>query len=119
MCEKRDISENADGGYCIELTNSLLILAEKELAAFIGAVDELFGPQQARQSAFDWIEELELKDLRGQSIPDWRQATLGASARLGALMSGQCSPVVTASKERRNENVNPETRAGTGLASGP
>lgn len=96
MCEKRDISEGAERDYCIELTNSLLILAEKELAAFIGAVDELFGPQQARQSAFDWIEELELKDWpRGQSIPDWRQATLGASARLGALISGQCPPVVT------------------------
>lgn len=32
----------AERDYCIELTNSLLILAEKELAAFISAVGELF-----------------------------------------------------------------------------
>lgn len=84
MCEKHDISEAAERDYCIELTNRLLILAEKELAAFIRAVDDLFGPHQARQSAFDWIEELELRDWpTGGSIPDWRQATLGASARLG------------------------------------
>lgn len=95
MCDKHDISEEAERDYHIELTNNLLILAEKELAAFISAVEELFGPHQARQSAFDWIEELELSDWpTEESIPDLRQATLGASARLGASMSAM-PPVVT------------------------
>jgi hypothetical protein len=64
-------------------------LAEKELSAFIRAVDQLFGAEQARQSALDWIEELERMDWpSGESVPDWRRATVGASARLGALLSG-------------------------------
>lgn len=85
-----NISKDAETDCRIEFANGLLILAEKELSAFISAVDELFGPRQARQSAFDWIEELELMDWpSGESIPDWRQATLGASARLGTLMSAR------------------------------
>jgi hypothetical protein len=58
-------------------------------SAFIRAVDKLFGAEQARQSALDWIAELERMDWpSGESIPDWRRATVGASARLGALLSG-------------------------------
>jgi hypothetical protein len=37
-------------------------LAERELSAFIAAVTELFGPEQARTSTEDWLEELELMD---------------------------------------------------------
>jgi hypothetical protein len=68
--------------------SSWLKMAEKELSAFIRAVDKLFGAEQARQSALDWIEELGRMDWpSGESIPDWRRATVGASARLGALLS--------------------------------
>jgi hypothetical protein len=89
MLEKRKISRDAEVDRCIQLASGFLILAEKELSAFIIAVDKLFGDAQARQSALDWIEELELMDWpSGESIPDWRRATLGASARLGALGSG-------------------------------
>ena len=89
MLEKRKISRDAETDRCIQLANGFLILAEKALSAFIGAVDKLFGAEQARQSALDRIEELELMDWpSGESIPDWRQATLGASARLGTLISG-------------------------------
>jgi len=52
----------------------------------------LFGPEQARQSALDWIEELERTDWpSGDSVPDWRQITVAANARLGALMFGSRS----------------------------
>lgn len=34
-------------------------MAERELAAFISAATELFGPEQARLSAEDWLEESE------------------------------------------------------------
>lgn len=32
-------------------------LAERELASFIGAVRDLFGPEQALLSAGDWLDE--------------------------------------------------------------
>jgi hypothetical protein len=81
---------DAETDRCDELARSFLILAEKELAAFICAVDQLFGAEQARESALDWIEELERMDWpSGESIPDWRRVTVGASARLGALLSGR------------------------------
>jgi hypothetical protein len=92
MLEKRILSGNAETERCVQLANSFLILAEKELSAFIRAVEKLFGAEQARQSALDWIEELELVDwpLR-DAIPDWRRATVAASVRLGVLMCGSRS----------------------------
>jgi hypothetical protein len=88
MLEKRKISRDGERDRCVQLANGFLILAEKELSAFISAVDKLFGAEQARQSALDWIQEMELMDWpSGESLPDWRRATLGASARLGTLMS--------------------------------
>ena len=78
---------------CIQLADGFLILAEKELSTFIRAVDKLFGADQARQSARHWIEELErMAWPSGESIPDWRRATAGASARLAALLSGSGEP---------------------------
>ena len=35
-------------------------LAKRELSAFIAEVTELFGPDQARRSAEDWLEASEL-----------------------------------------------------------
>jgi hypothetical protein len=75
---------NPETSRYIQLANDFLVLAEKELSAFITAVEKLFGAEKARQSALDWIEELELMDWpSGESIPDWRRATVVASARLG------------------------------------
>src|SRR3979411_1524328 len=83
MLDKRKISRNSETDRYIQLANDFLVLAEKELSAFIRAVQKLFGAEQARQSALDWIEELERMDWpSGDSIPDWRQATEVASARL-------------------------------------
>ena len=78
---------------CIQLADGFLILAEKELSAFIRAVDKLFGAEQAQQSARHWIEELERMDWpSGESIPDWRRATVAASARLAAVLSSSGEP---------------------------
>jgi hypothetical protein len=53
----------------IQLANDFLVLAEKELSAFVTAVEKLFGAEKARQSALDWIEEVELMDWpSGESI---------------------------------------------------
>ena len=83
MLDKRKVSRDSETDRYIQLANGFLVLAEKELSAFISAVHKLFGAEQARQSAQHWIEELELMDWpSGESIPDWRQATVVASARL-------------------------------------
>ena len=58
-------------------------MAERELASFLGAVKELFGPEQARLSANDWLDESDLMDSPPRSSSrDWRAVTVAASARL-------------------------------------
>ena len=58
-------------------------LAEHELSAFITAVSELFGADQARMSAEDWLDEAGLMDASPRSTPrDWRAITIAASVRL-------------------------------------
>ena len=62
-------------------------LPERELASFIGAVRELFGPEQARLSADDWLDESELMDSPPRSTSrDWRAVTVAASARLASRL---------------------------------
>ena len=58
-------------------------LAERELAAFIGAVTQLFGPETAKLAAQDWLDEAELADGPPRSTSrNWRAVTMAASARL-------------------------------------
>ena len=59
-------------------------MAERELSAFIRAVKELFGPEQARLAAEDWLDESELlMDCPALATNrDWRAVTVAASARL-------------------------------------
>jgi hypothetical protein len=92
MLEKRILSGDAETERCVQLADGFLVLSEKELSAFNSVVEKLFGAEQARQSALDWIEELELMDWPlGDAIPDWRRATVAAGVRLGVLMSGSRS----------------------------
>ena len=63
MLDKRKISRNSETDGYIQLANDFIVLAEKELSAFIRAVQKLFGAEQARKSALHWIEELELNGL--------------------------------------------------------
>ncbi len=65
-----------------------MALAERELGSFLTAVTELYGPQEARFSADDWLDELELTaTLPGPNSRDWRQITIAASARLAARVA--------------------------------
>ena len=58
-------------------------LAERELSAFIAAVAELFGAEQARMSVEDWLDESGLIDVSPRSThQDWRAITIAASLRL-------------------------------------
>jgi hypothetical protein len=58
-------------------------IAERELSAFIRAVTQLFGPEEAKLSAEDWLNESESVDRSPVSTGrDWRSVTVAASARL-------------------------------------
>jgi len=75
--------------FCSSTYEHQVHLAERELASFIGAVKELFGPEQALLSADDWLDESELMDCPPRSTSrDWRAVTVAASARLANRVSG-------------------------------
>lgn len=60
-------------------------IAERELLAFVTAVTELFGPEEAGVAAEDWLEESDLIDDPPRSmLRDWRSVTIAASARLAS-----------------------------------
>ena len=61
-----------------------MTMAEQELAAFFGAVTELFGSEQAVLSAEDWLHELEAINGLPASTRDWRRITHNASKRLAS-----------------------------------
>jgi hypothetical protein len=66
----------------------LMVIAERELGAFIRAVTELFGPEQARLAAEEWIDELESMDaLPGPTRRDWGSVTIAASAQLARRLN--------------------------------
>ena len=48
---------DAETDRCIQLASGFLILAEKELAAFIRAVDKLFGAEQARHDTAALVKQ--------------------------------------------------------------
>ena len=58
-------------------------MAERELSAFIRAVKELFGPEQASLSTEDWLDESEqMESPQRATSRDWRAVTVAALARL-------------------------------------
>jgi hypothetical protein len=63
--------------------NDYLNMAERELSAFLRAVETLFGLDQAKLAAEDWLEAAE--QVPGSNQPtnhDWRAVTIAASSRL-------------------------------------
>jgi hypothetical protein len=83
-----------------ELTNSdgpafarLMTVAERELGAFIGAVTELYGSEQAMLATGDWLDEMVLTEtLPGFTSRDWRLVTISASARLANRVNASPHP---------------------------
>jgi len=72
-------------------------LAERELSAFVHAVTELYGPEQARFSAEDWLDESKLMDSAPRSESrDWRAVTIAASARLANRLSDSAHDQISA-----------------------
>jgi hypothetical protein len=83
----------------------LMTMAQRELSAFIRAVTDLFGSEQARLSAEDWLDELASMDcLPGSTSRDWRAVTIAALARLAK--SGECLEAEdTQAKDAETEGI--------------
>jgi signal transduction histidine kinase len=76
----------------------LLAMAEREIAAFVAAVDELFGPEATIPAAEYWMEELNKVDWSLDYVdPDWRHITIAAAARLSKARSIEPSRFATGS----------------------
>jgi hypothetical protein len=74
---------NTEESFCNSTYEDQIHMAERELSAFISAVTELFGPEQAKLSTEDWLDESELMDSPPRSTSrDWRAVTVAASARV-------------------------------------
>ncbi len=79
---------NSDESFDNSICADQIHLAERELASFIGAVTELFGPEQARLCADDWLEDSKLMDSSPRSTSrDWRAVTVATSARLARRLT--------------------------------
>jgi hypothetical protein len=69
--------------FCNSTCEDQINMVELELSAFIRAVTELFGPEQARLSTKDWLDQSEPMDSPHTATrKEWRAATIAASARL-------------------------------------
>lgn len=74
---------NSQKQFCNSGHADHMLVAEHELSAFTRAVTQLFGPEEAKLSVEDWLEELELMDGPVRSTDrNWRTVTIAASARL-------------------------------------
>ena len=63
--------------------SELVKKSERELEAFIRAVTELYGREQARLSAIDWLDQFEsINDVSGSTTHDWRLVTVRAAVCL-------------------------------------
>jgi hypothetical protein len=63
-------------------------MAERELGAFITVVTELYGPDQARISAADWLDELESTErIIGSTSRELRFITIAAAVRLATRLA--------------------------------
>jgi hypothetical protein len=60
----------------------LMTMAERELSAFFNAVTQLFGSEQAKLSAEDWLQQLIEIDGLPTSAREWRLITAKVSTRL-------------------------------------
>jgi len=66
----------------------LMNMAQRELGAFMRAVTEVYGSEEAMLAAGDWLDEFDATDeLPGFAIGDWRRITIAAAERLANRLS--------------------------------
>ncbi len=87
---------NAHELFCYSTYGDQMHIAERELCAFICAVTELFGRDEAELSAEDWLSESVSMDSPPLSTSrNWRMVTIAASARLANRLTVNRSPELT------------------------
>jgi hypothetical protein len=83
-------SMNSQEQFCNSTYANQMHIAERELSAFIRAVTELFGREEAELSAEDWLDESELMDSPPVSTSrNWRAVTIAASAKLANRLASR------------------------------
>jgi hypothetical protein len=65
----------------------VITMAERELSAYFNAVTDLFGSEQAKISAEDWLRELSETDGLPTSSREWRLITAKVSTRLASRVN--------------------------------
>jgi hypothetical protein len=66
----------------------LMAMAERELSAFLNAITQLFGPEQAEISAEEWLQELiEIDGRLPATTREWRLITAKVSTRLAGRVN--------------------------------
>ncbi len=73
-------------GECGAGAPSLLVEAERQLAAFHQAVLSLHGPEEAQCAAEDWLHELETTAMHNNPI-HWRRISLAAADGLALRLT--------------------------------
>lgn len=80
--------------------------AQSELSSFIAFVKDLYGAEQAKLSAEDWLGESDLMDSPPRSeTRNWPAVTIAASARLAARVGARAASVDTQHIDNRYEGV--------------
>ena len=86
--------------------DELIVLAERELAAFARAVKALFGPEQTSLSTAEWIDELDSLNWQVRpEVSDFRRISTAASAglaRRNLFKPSQEDPIETSTSSRRH-----------------
>ena len=85
--------------------SELVRRTERELGAFISAVTELYGAEQARLSAIDWLDQFEcINDASGSTTHDWRLVTVRAAVCLVNRLRAK-SPMSNIAAQPTDTNV--------------
>ena len=85
--------------------SELVRKTERELGAFISAVTELYGAEQARLSAIDWLDQFEsINDVPASTTHDWRLVTVRAAVCLVNRLRAK-SPMLNIAAQPTDTNV--------------
>jgi hypothetical protein len=74
---------NSCGQFCDSSCADQMQIAGRELSAFVRAVTQRYGSEEAKLAAEDWLDEFERMDSPALSTSgSWRAVTIAVSARL-------------------------------------
>jgi hypothetical protein len=89
-------ARNRSSTYYNQDCADFMTMAERELSAFFHAVTQLFGPEQAKLAAEDWLHELSEIESLPASTGEWRLITAKASTRFFSGVNASSSSSLSA-----------------------